>query len=322
MFRVTDANNATVCQTTTSFDLDPITPTVFTTTETNVSCNGGTDGTITVNVSSGVGPYEYQLDAGAFQTSNVFTGLAAGTTYTITVKDAKSCLYPKTPITITQPAVLTATSSITTALTCGAGNAAQPATVTVNGVDGTAPYQYSFDGSPFSSTNTYQSYTGITFDITVKDANECLYTLTNGVNIPALVPPTDLTFSTTVPVTCSVNGTVEITGHTGGVGTLQYETIAPSPIIVPQQTSTTFAGLTPGLYMFRVTDANGCTYEEAHNVDSVTPIAIVGTLINDISCNVANGTTNNGSAQFTVTGFSTSGTVSYTHLTLPTNREV
>ncbi|EJL63649.1 hypothetical protein PMI10_02279, partial [Flavobacterium sp. CF136] len=208
------------------------------------------------------------------------------------------------------PVLLAATSSITTSLTCGSGNVAQPATVTVVATPGTgtAPYEYSFDGGlNYSSTNTYQSYAGITFDVFVRDSKGCLFTLTNGVNIPALVPPTDLTFSTTVPITCLVNGTVEITGHTGGIGTLQYETIAPSPIIVPQQTSTTFAGLTAGTYVFRVTDANGCTYEESHTVAPVTPIAIVGTLINDISCNVADGTTNNGSAQFTVTGFSTSG---------------
>jgi hypothetical protein len=35
--------------------------TVFTTTQTAVSCNGGADGTITVNVTAGEGPYEYQL---------------------------------------------------------------------------------------------------------------------------------------------------------------------------------------------------------------------------------------------------------------------
>jgi hypothetical protein len=35
--------------------LDPIPTTVFTTTQTAVSCNGGADGTITVNVTAGEG---------------------------------------------------------------------------------------------------------------------------------------------------------------------------------------------------------------------------------------------------------------------------
>jgi hypothetical protein len=42
-------------------------------------------------------------------------------------------------------------------------------------------------------------------------------------------------------------------------------------------------------------------YQELFTIADVTPIAIVGALVNDITCN-ANGTTNNGSASFTVTG--------------------
>ena len=156
-FRVTDANNSIICQTTTTFILDPIPTTVFNTTVTNVSCNGGNDGSITVNVTSGVGPFEYQLGAGIFQSSNSFTGLTAGTAYVITVRNAKNCTLASLPITITEPDDLTATSSITTALVCGAGNAAQPATVTVSGIDGTAPYTYSFDGGAnYTATPTYQ----------------------------------------------------------------------------------------------------------------------------------------------------------------------
>ncbi|MFV5687328.1 T9SS type B sorting domain-containing protein [Flavobacterium sp. ZT3R25] len=305
-FRVTDANNPTLCQATTTFTLDPIVPTVFTTTQTNVSCNAGTDGTITVNVTSGVGPYTYQLNAGLFQSSNVFTGLNAGTTYVITVKDAKLCLYPSAPITITEPTALTATTFLTTPLTCGAGNVAQPATVTIKGVGGTVPYVYSFDlGTNYSSTNTYQSYVGTTFNVLVKDAKGCVYTLPNGVNIPALVPPTDLMFSTTSAVTCLAPGTVEITGNTGGVGILQYETIAPSPIIAPQQTTTTFAGLTPGTYLFQVTDANFCTYQESYTVNPVINITVSGRLVSDVTCNPGT----NGEVLFTVGNFS--GTYTY-----------
>jgi hypothetical protein len=46
--------------------IDPIPTTVFTTTQTAVSCNGGADGTITVNVTAGEGPYE-SIDSGGFQ---------------------------------------------------------------------------------------------------------------------------------------------------------------------------------------------------------------------------------------------------------------
>jgi hypothetical protein len=58
---ITDANNTTACTTTASNS--PIPTTVFTTTQTAVSCNGGADGTITVNVTAGEGPYE-SIDSG------------------------------------------------------------------------------------------------------------------------------------------------------------------------------------------------------------------------------------------------------------------
>jgi len=38
----------------------------------DVSCYGATDGSITVNTSNGTSPYEYSLDGGAYQSSNVF----------------------------------------------------------------------------------------------------------------------------------------------------------------------------------------------------------------------------------------------------------
>ena len=307
VFRVTDANNPTLCQATTTFVLDPIPGTVFTTTQTNVSCFGGNDGTITVTVTSGVGPYEYQLNAGTFQSSNVFSGLTAGTAYVITVRDAKLCLYTSTPITITEPVVLSATSAITTPLTCSAGNAAQPATVTVNGVDGTAPYTYSFDGGlNYTSTNTYQSYVGITFDVFVKDSKGCLYTLPNGVNIPALVPPTNLDF-VSIPVTClALTSNVTLT-TTNGVGTLSYAILSPATATsnVSGATSGIFTGLSPDTYLFQVTDANFCTYQESFTVNPVTNITVSGQLISDVTCNPGS----NGEVRFTVANFA--GTYSY-----------
>jgi hypothetical protein len=45
---------------------------------------------ITVSANGGTGSRTYSNNGGAFQTSNVFSGLADGT-YTITTRDANSC---------------------------------------------------------------------------------------------------------------------------------------------------------------------------------------------------------------------------------------
>jgi hypothetical protein len=59
--------------------LDPIPATITTTpVVTNVICNGESNGTITINVTSGVGPRIQLFDgvtATAFTTNNTFTGL-------------------------------------------------------------------------------------------------------------------------------------------------------------------------------------------------------------------------------------------------------
>jgi gliding motility-associated-like protein len=301
VFRVTDVNNPALCQATAAFVLAPIPGTIFTTAPSNVSCFGGNDGTITVNVSSGVGPYQYQLNTGAFQSSNVFTGLTAGTAYVVTVRDNKMCLYPSTPITISEPAVLTATSTISTPLTCGAGNAAQPATVTVNGIGGTAPYTYSFNGGlNYTSTNTYQSNVGITFDVFLKDSKGCLFTLPNGVNIPALVPPTNLDFVSTAVTCLALSSNVTLT-TTNGIGPLSYAILSPAAAIsnVTGATNGSFTGLLPDTYLFQVTDANGCTYQESFTVNSVTNIAVSGQLISDVTCNPGS----NGEVRFEVANF-------------------
>ncbi|EOZ95155.1 internalin, putative [Indibacter alkaliphilus LW1] len=56
-----------------------------------VSCVGGNDGTVTVDVSGGAEPYEFSIDGGVtYQSENIFDNLEEGA-YTIIVKDANNC---------------------------------------------------------------------------------------------------------------------------------------------------------------------------------------------------------------------------------------
>ncbi len=57
----------------------------------NVSCKNASDGSITVTAGKGTSPYQYSLNGGAYQSSNVFSGLPAGT-YMVAVSDAKGCV--------------------------------------------------------------------------------------------------------------------------------------------------------------------------------------------------------------------------------------
>src|SRR5207244_1515426 len=70
-----------------------------TTTTTATSCAAVNNGTITVTPTNGSPPYQYSLDGGAFQASNVFTNVAAGN-HNIVVKDATTCTSGNIPVTV------------------------------------------------------------------------------------------------------------------------------------------------------------------------------------------------------------------------------
>jgi gliding motility-associated-like protein len=72
-------------------------PTIANTAVTAVSC-AGANGTATITLTGGTAPFVYSLDGVHFQTSNLFTGLAAGT-FQATVEDDNGCL-ATAPVTI------------------------------------------------------------------------------------------------------------------------------------------------------------------------------------------------------------------------------
>src|SRR5205823_12728063 len=91
----------------------------------NVSCNGGSNGSASVSASGGTAPYSG---------TGTFTGLTAGT-YTYTVTDAHGCT-ATTSATVSQPTVLSASVIQNGQILCNGGNT----TVTVSAAGGTSPY--------------------------------------------------------------------------------------------------------------------------------------------------------------------------------------
>ncbi len=85
---ITDANN---CQVIESASLVQPNAMQFSSVTTDVNCFGGDDGTITVNVAGGVGPYLYSLDGEDYIFSPTQIRLTAGS-YTIYVQDDNGCI--------------------------------------------------------------------------------------------------------------------------------------------------------------------------------------------------------------------------------------
>lgn len=226
-------------------------PTItFTTTSVNPSCNGGSDGSITVSASGGVPPYSYSKDNGAnYQASNVFTGLAAGT-YNVIVKDSNNCTSAASPVSLTNPPAITFTTTKVDPACPGNSNG----TITVNASGGTGTLVYSKDnGVNYQASNVFNGLSAGTYNIVVKDANNC----TTAASPVTLNDPVPISFTTTkVDPACpgNSNGTITVNAS-GGTGTLMYS----KDNGVNYQASNVFNGLPAGTYNIVVKDANNCT---------------------------------------------------------------
>lgn len=294
-------------------DIELIPPIEYTVKPEDIKCYGESTGSIGINIiSAGQGGYKikYELVApdGTILTTNsgTYGNLAAGQYELIVYQfhgsfDADGACIFRHDITINQPdSPLTGQAEITTTLKCDPTNAIVGATLTaINVSGGTAPYQYSINGIDFSNTTgVFNNLSAGTYTLTIRDANGCIITDTE--TIQALNPPTDLTITATTPTCPALSSDVNLT-VIGGTAPYIFEIIAPTSEAINNGSNPLFPGLTAGTYTFRVTDSNGCYYEENYTIDRVVPIDIIGQTTKNIDCFG----TASGEALFTVSGFST-----------------
>ena len=247
-YSFTDANG---CTGTGTFTLTTNTPLVVPAAKTNALCNGTSTGIVTFTPAGGVGPYVYLVQNGTpYQSSNVFTGLAAGT-YTFTVKDNVGCT-KDTTITITEPAILTASAVSNLPSTCN-GNDGE---ITITGNGGTAPYTYSLNGTAYQGSNTFVAPNIGTFtNLSVKDANGCIATASATVVLNDTMRLT-LGNDTTVCIGSSITLQVQTNAQTTGFAwtaipasassTLSSTTVK-NPVATPTDTTTYVLNATWGV---------------------------------------------------------------------------
>ncbi|NUM51615.1 MAG: gliding motility-associated C-terminal domain-containing protein [Flavobacteriales bacterium] len=214
----------------------------------SATCNGGCDGSATVNVSGGTLPYTYLWNNGA--TTQTIVNLCAGN-YTVSVTDAKGCSSTAN-VTIGEGNIINITPSTTNA-TCGQCDGT--ASATVNGGSG-PPYTYLWipggQTTPSVTNMCPGAYTLIITDNAgCSDFKNILIQQTNGPNINAS------SSNTSCPDACDGTATVTINS-----GNPPYSVIWNDPLF---QTTNTATGLCSGLYNVVVQDVNGCI-----SVDSIT----------------------------------------------------
>lgn len=240
---------------------------------TPTSC-GNSNGVITATGSGGTTPYKYSINGTVFQNSNVFSGLSTGT-YTLSIADASLCLSTASVMitATTKPAV----TAYSIAASCNSSNGM----VVANGTNGTAPYQYSIDGTTFQSSNTFSGLDAGFYTVTIKDTKGCVNT--TRLSVGNIAAPTVTLVAT--PATCfNANGTITATGS-GGSGALQYALNNDTAF----QVGNVFTGLLAGTYTVYIKDNAGCQSAKNILVTSPNVPQTLSATVTNASCGNNNG---------------------------------
>lgn len=208
----------------------------------DVSCFGGSDGSITLNSPSGAA-----LSSAIWTNpvppliGPVISGITAGT-YTCIVTDSGGCTTTES-ITVNQPTALQSNASILNNV-CQGGNNAEIC-LSISG--GTAPYSIAWTGSTDTTLCRVQLSAG-TYNVSITDANGC----NSNQSYTLIDPPGIGVTESSSPATCDTcsNGSATVSV----IGGNAFHEITWSNGSV----NFTSSNLAPGWYSYCVTDSNGC----------------------------------------------------------------
>jgi len=233
-------------------------PTITVGTVVNVSCYGGNDGAISINLIGSSSPYTYNWSTGA--TSQNINNQVAGPKE-LTVTDANGCTSSKSILIGESPPV--SVSIVVHSATCGVSDGS--ATAAVNGTTG--PYSYIWSNSANTQVNA-----GIApgnYTVTVVDNNGCLFyadaTVSN-VNGPYI-------YQDSILGTGCGNALTQIYTHAAG-GTAPYTYSWSTGATTPALTN---GGV--GNYILTVSGHNGCksvqSFDITHDMPAGLPICLI-----------------------------------------------
>lgn len=227
----------------------------------DVTCFGGSDGSITVtSQQGGSGFYEYSIDNGAsWQASPVFAGLSEGT-YTILMQDQQdpSLSAILGPVYISQPGLMTAEVVVVPATCFPVGS------ITINNPQGgSGSYQYSLDSISWQNENQFAGLSSAMYTVYMRDSISTWCAVILGTYIVPADCPLSASLDS-IPVSCHDfnNGSIIVTNQAGGSGIYQYSIDS-----IAWQDTATFANLSPGTYTVWMRDSL-----------DITNVIVVGTV--------------------------------------------
>jgi hypothetical protein len=255
----------------------------------DVSCYGGSNGSITVTNANGTAPFQYSINGGlSYQSNNTFSGLTAGT-YTITVVDANGCTGFVTK-TIIQPSPLIV--NINNVQSSCYGSSTGSINLSVSG--GSPSYSYLWSGpNSYASTqlNISNLATG-SYMLTLNDNKGC--TSIKNVFVPSYNQVIINSIVTNIACKGELTGAIDITVSGGSGSGFNYLWTGP-----PGYSSITedLNNLGTGNYNLSVTDpASGCIVTSSYVITQpATAVSLSTTKTNATGCNSLGSITATGS---------------------------
>lgn len=245
---------------------NPLTATAIT---SNVSCNGGNNGSATV-LPIGSPPYSYLWNPTG-NTSQTATGLTNGI-YLVFISDSLGCKDTlSVPILTENPLIVKITNR--TNVVCNGGNNGS-ATVSTSGVK---PFTYLWSPSGGSDSIANNLSSGKYF-VTVKDGKGCSLKDSVFIDEPTAISNVIITQKTT----CDLNNGMANVKSTGGAGQYSY-------VWLPGNFSTSVIdNLSTGPYTLTVTDTVGCKKNEVITIGAIPPPQISQIIKTDVLCKNGN----------------------------------
>lgn len=223
---------------------------------TDVTCNGLSDGAITVNVTGGTGPFDFDWSNG--DSLNIISSLSPDT-YGVLITDSTSGCTDSLTLIVTEPAAL-ASSTTATDVNCNGGTDGE-VDLTITG--GTSPYTFDWDNN--ETTEDISGLIAGTYEVIIMDSLGCSDTISETV-----AEPTALVLSgTVVNETLGNDGSIDLTvsGATPSY-TFSWDNGAGT-----DEDPSGLLGNTT--YTVTVTDTNGCSDTMSFFVSSSVGISTI-----------------------------------------------
>jgi large repetitive protein len=253
-----------------------------------ISCKGGSDGIIDLNISGGNGNYRVFWEGPGGFRSNLFKidGLIPGN-YEVIVFDDKNCSTNATYSLIAPDELLITLNDINiNDVSCFEG---KDGSILVNiNKASVPPYRYELSGNNIfgfpvldivQSNNLNHNFTNLragTYTLRVTDANGCALSELSGLEVKQPEAPLNFVLEK-LDVQCyqANNGAIKVT-PTGGSApyTIRWNNLSES---------FSLQNLSPGTYTGTLTDSNGCTTTISTTVEEA-PIYELQEVVKNISC--------------------------------------